>query len=402
MILFIIVGCHKNDDTSFDDDVVINDEPETEEKTNQDITIDIWDIDPIYEFDDIDTWMTTRKSYPDMATSGKGTNSFNGLNSFAVTFNREDFYNSNKQYPFVIESYQKGGAIIYKNNYAGIINPKGEVTLEPTHAFNTHQVQGLRFDDSLINYDYSIEYIGQGGLAGGTGGLASLFLNDKGETFILKSSGDITFDKVADKQVFDFFDFAVINNYANENNHVLINTYASYYDHQHFYPFIQINDNLITGYIELNKDGYKLLNIPNNYQVIDFSNDIMTFGKANKDINSIWKYDSSQSYYCFEIECGNYDYSDITYVNTDGNVIASGFDFGYGFYEEYAAVCKNNKWGYIDKQGRLVVDYIFDKTTPICDGKAWVIYNGKTGKLNIKDMLDNNVPFNDETLNFNN
>ena len=132
--------------------------------------------------------------------------------------------------------------------------------------------------------------------------------------------------------------------------------------------------------VYLDGSNYEILeNIPYDKYYYLFSDDMLfCYDREFKDNTKI---------------CKNFEYYDVK----NGTSIR-GYDSGYPFFEEYAAVKKNGKWGYIDKQGNVVIDFIFDKATPLCDGKVWVIYNGKTGKLNIKDMLDNKVPFNDDVL----
>ncbi len=117
------------------------------------------------------------------------------------------------------------------------------------------------------------------------------------------------------------------------------------------------------------------------YHHIVFSNDIVLLARTN-DGAIPEKY-----------------YSNYTFYNTEGKQIGSVYDEAYGFYEEYAPVKKDGKWGFIDKEGNCVTGFIFDKATPISEGKAWVIYSGRLGKLNIIEMLQNNIPFDKETLN---
>lgn len=117
-----------------------------------------------------------------------------------------------------------------------------------------------------------------------------------------------------------------------------------------------------------------------------------------KDIISVYPVNTYVSYPEYRDDI----YYDSIYIDSNGKQIGEIYQSGYPFYEGYAAVKQNNKWGYIDNKGNVIVDFIFDKATPIFNGKAWVIYNGKTGRLNIKDMIDNNVSFNEEILTWSN
>lgn len=49
------------------------------------------------------------------------------------------------------------------------------------------------------------------------------------------------------------------------------------------------------------------------------------------------------------------------------------------FSEGLAPVCKDGKWGYIDKEGNTVIDYKFDAAMPFSDGLGMVLEDEKTG-----------------------
>lgn len=62
-------------------------------------------------------------------------------------------------------------------------------------------------------------------------------------------------------------------------------------------------------------------------------------------------------------------------------------DIGY-FQNGYCPV-KNtkNKWAYINEEGNLVTDFIFDEASSLYEGKAWVIKDGLAGVINLKDIV---------------
>ena len=373
------------------------------------IDVDIWDIEPIYEFDDIDNWFTTR--YAQTAGVDYAGAESSLLLSFFIMYNREDFYNENGKYKFVIEKCERGAIKTCKNGLYGIIRANGKTVFEPTLSYYTRQAQGIIYIDYgrdkeygyFLNQDYSIEKefeVGTVGFAGGSDSKAATFISKDGKCVSYYNS--YYGDKIKEEE-FDLFKYAVANDMIDEDDYMLVNTFASFYDCKNNNIYVESLDNSIDGYIVLSNNKYKVLPIGSNYVAVDFSNGILMFGKCDKSLYELNKaINLSQYYYSFELCCDSYSYSDFTYVNTNGEIIASGYDDGYGFYEECAPVKKNGKWGYIDKQGNVVIDYIFDKATPLCDGKAWVIYQGKTGRLNIKDMLDNNIPFNEYTLSIKN
>lgn len=45
---------------------------------------------------------------------------------------------------------------------------------------------------------------------------------------------------------------------------------------------------------------------------------------------------------------------------------------------------KNNKWGYIDKDNNVIIDFIFDDAFPFSEGLACVLIDGKKGFINRK------------------
>jgi hypothetical protein len=66
---------------------------------------------------------------------------------------------------------------------------------------------------------------------------------------------------------------------------------------------------------------------------------------------------------------------------TQTNTIPHVYDLVYHFNDGLAPVKKNNKWGYIDKHNKLVIDYKFDDASPFSEGLAAVMIEDK------KDIL---------------
>lgn len=72
----------------------------------------------------------------------------------------------------------------------------------------------------------------------------------------------------------------------------------------------------------------------------------------------------------------------------DGTLIT---DFSYtdvGYYEDGYCPVENEdgKWAYIDEEGNLVTEFIFDMASSLYEGKAWVIKDGMAGVINLKDI----------------
>lgn len=83
-----------------------------------------------------------------------------------------------------------------------------------------------------------------------------------------------------------------------------------------------------------------------------------------------------------------------TLVNATGEYAIGDYSYqavGY-FSDGYCPVKKYGKWGYIDENGDEVTDFIFDNATSLYDGKAYVLYGGVYGVLDIKGSIENDIP----------
>ena len=67
------------------------------------------------------------------------------------------------------------------------------------------------------------------------------------------------------------------------------------------------------------------------------------------------------------------DIGEYGYIDTEGNPItACEFENAYSFYDGLAAVQKNGKWGFIDRSGKTVLPYTWNKVGDFNEGFAWV------------------------------
>ena len=92
--LLFVNGCSsdKNDEpieaSSTENAPEIIEETETKE-------IQVWPVAPTLEFDDIDNWLTTRKyGHSSIIGSGESASSIWPLDDYSISYNRNDFYNS--------------------------------------------------------------------------------------------------------------------------------------------------------------------------------------------------------------------------------------------------------------------------------------------------------------------
>lgn len=60
-----------------------------------------------------------------------------------------------------------------------------------------------------------------------------------------------------------------------------------------------------------------------------------------------------------------------------------GEDTPYESFEGYVTLCKDKKFGVMDKDGKIVADFIFDGATPVVDGRAFVKTEGKWGLISV-------------------
>lgn len=317
------------------------------------LSIDIWDVDPVFEYDDIDTSFTSHWHH------GKDNGEDDYLN-YALIYPMQDIYNSSKQQGFT-GSFEKGGLFVYKYGHFGVMNGNGIITFDPQYDDYTIQ-SGMLINNTAvmacqIQYDYTSVYCtDHWGIGGAYRHLGSM------------TKDAMVIDTYHDKliSVYDLHADAVEAGLIEDDGYFI-------YDGQRF---DDSSPNIIEGYIAVGKDSYTQLTDGFNKRLIAFSEDTVLL--AAEDTSGIR--------------------SDFEFIDMNGHTLCSGYEDSYGFFEGYAPVKKDGKWGYIDKNGNCVTGFIFDKATPLCDGKAWVIYNGRTGRLNIKSMIENNVPFDDSIL----
>lgn len=83
-------------------------------------------------------------------------------------------------------------------------------------------------------------------------------------------------------------------------------------------------------------------------------------------------------------------------IDTEGKVIINGIDYQAikPFSENRAAVCKNNKWAFINRNGKLVCDFIFDNAGSVHNNRASIKianswgYADKNGNIIIEPQYE--------------
>lgn len=334
------------------------------------VDMEVWAIQPVYEFDDIDVDFET--SYTSVSLNYPETPYF--------CFNNNNLYTATYEGGFI---FVKGGKFGFANGigevvteakYTGVLDKFSEDSLYATTTGVAGKAEQLKANYYHEKEDY------YGGL-GGTGFPSYGFNTSSGQIEEVPNSEWNS----SSATYFNLYEFALENGMEEGSIAVLKSSSdisgSKYYD----------------GYVIAGEDDYiNTIDISTDYSVYAVSENIITFAKYN-NVSGTDKYyydDRSKVYPLVRDQ----RITDVVYVNADGETIASGYETGYPFYGGYAAVKKDGKWGYIDTDGNVVVDFVFDKATPISDGKAWVIYNGKCGRMNIVAMIENNAIFNDEQI----
>src|ERR1044072_999522 len=71
----------------------------------------------------------------------------------------------------------------------------------------------------------------------------------------------------------------------------------------------------------------------------------------------------------------------VTFVDRHGSVLEERFDAAQDFSEGLAPFMKGDKWGYIDKSGRVRIEPRFDDAWPFSGGRAGVKRGGRYGYI---------------------
>lgn len=319
----------------------------------------VWAVDPIYEWDDIDV------NFNDTVAGAKA------------------FYGSDTAY----QNFKSGGVAIQSHGLYGFMNGKGKVkeiphwsTYGPSYVVGGSVITNQEFQGytmGSLEEDYTVKHSPTG--IGGTLGGMSGYWKKEGEIGDASNTGSSTSTKS------DLYESAVSSSKIKEGDYLL---YRSYINPNYGYD---IPDDYVESYVLFNTTDYKVLdNIPVDTVVQSISNQTILVSKATESANSEGIRTGKPS-----------DYSEYQFYSFKGKQIGETYEQAYGFYEGLAPVKKDGKWGYINKKGKVVVDFVFDKATPISKGKAWVTYKGRTGRLKVKKMIKNKIKFDDSNLNVN-
>ncbi|MFA6867198.1 MAG: WG repeat-containing protein [Clostridia bacterium] len=83
------------------------------------------------------------------------------------------------------------------------------------------------------------------------------------------------------------------------------------------------------------------------------------------------------------------------FINRQGEeIIPIEYECATSFSEGYACVFKHEKCGYIDKENNVIIDYLFDAGTSVINGECRVKKDGKWGELHINMPEEGSVNVN--------
>lgn len=143
----------------------------------------------------------------------------------------------------------------------------------------------------------------------------------------------------------------------------------------------------------INKDGMFAVELPDSIDWVEpFKNGIAKVYVKKKVWHSTYAIDTLGNYILngqeiYRInEDGNdtyiiinQEYNQYNIFDLKGNKISGSWeDLRGGFSDGLCAVAMNEKWGYIDTTGKLVIDTVFDVASEFSDGIAWVLKDSIT------------------------
>ena len=100
---------------------------------------------------------------------------------------------------------------------------------------------------------------------------------------------------------------------------------------------------------------------------------------------------------CNVINDGKYGF-----IDRNGQIIVPFlYDWGFEFSESLAAVSINEKYGYINRNNEVIIPFEYDFASCFVNGFAWVMKNGKKGFINkqgipVTDFIYDTVTYTDD------
>ena len=168
------------------------------------------------------------------------------------------------------------------------------------------------------------------------------------------------------------------------------------------------------AWIEVSYKHYSLINIFGNeifncmyddvddysshgYTIVKKQDGWLHSGVINKKGDTVVPLDYSYLEFCeSNLARGYLNGNDLCYIDLRGKVVLNLKDYkqSWGFHDGLAGVENHSgKWGFINKEGKLVIDFLYDKisTDGFSDGLAWVKKDKNWGAID--KLGDEVIPF---------
>lgn len=153
-------------------------------------------------------------------------------------------------------------------------------------------------------------------------------------------------------------------------------------DFQYEDPLIRMRSFIFKSDVGLFKDGVSCVKKNDKYGYID--------KKGNVIID--FKFNSASAFY------DGLAYTDTGYIDKTGNVVINSDEYSVifrDFSDGLACVKKNEKYGFIDTKGNVVIDFQYDKAFDFSEGLACVSKNDKYGYIDKKGNVIIDFQFSD-------
>lgn len=176
---------------------------------------------------------------------------------------------------------------------------------------------------------------------------------------------------------------------VNEEKEIILNHQYSYIEYLYGQYFIATKEDHLLGVID--KDGNVIIDFQ--YEVLQKIDDtnVIEAKKLKENITELYNQKMEKIYSKQNIAVTNkgqyiciYGQDELKYFDRTGQELNNTNIFQNALYSKE----KDGKWGFIDKDGNVVVDFIYDRTTEFSkEGYAGIKLQGKWGVLNEKGEI---------------
>ena len=309
------------------------------------------------------------------------------------------------------KEFSEGLAAVCIGNWSdskwGFINEKGEMIIKPQFpnvssfssglAYATNQEGQYGFIDKTGKWVVSPQYDNADDFKGG---YAPVYVGDwgNGKWGIIDKNGKVSVEPIYESmpELFGGGLMALLT--IGDKKTLIDNKGKTIMDLSTLDGFSIIND--FPGWASVSVDGkYGIINekgwlLEPKYDHISLHNGFAVVGIDEKwgalTKDGKWVFEPTENASFSWLSDDEEDISIIGYnekyglLNKTGWCVEPVFDDAIGFSEGLAGVYKDDKWGFIDKTGKMVIEPRFDGVSPFENGVAQVVLDGKTGTIDKK------------------